>query len=79
MGFLKEFRQRRRVAKWRKLRVRLHALNLRIDELEDEMLDADLLDLDDFNRRLGLYRRQRNSTLRRLNELEVKETANVQA
>lgn len=79
MGFLRELRQRRRVAKWRKLRVRLYTLNKRINELETEMLEAELLDLDEMNVRLSLYRRLRNNTLRHINRLEVKEQADVQA
>jgi hypothetical protein len=79
MAFFKELRRRRRVAKWRKMRVRMARLNERIFDTETELIDADPDEVYDLTQLLSAQRRMRNDTLRSLQRLETKERLDVQA
>lgn len=77
MAFFHEFRQRLRVKRWRKLRVRLRNLERDIFTVETT-IDADLYDHTELDALLQNRRRARNRTLRQLRNLETKERNNVQ-
>ncbi len=77
MAFFRELRRRRRVKKWRKLRVCLVHWENRIVELEQEL---DTFGFDrDTEAHLVRARARRNRTLRELSALETKEKQRVQA